>query len=115
MAKVIDGGSRARPGKPGTSGSRTQIRSSNLTQELRECLAIQEDISAQQHELRCRYKAVIEGERAKGNNGSVSVIIEGEIWVLERAELKFTDELKSARELGGFWNYRLTRLGRPVS
>jgi hypothetical protein len=85
-----------------------------MNEELRECLALQQEIAAKRLELRKRYKALIESERAKGNE-PVSVILDGEIWVLKRTnDPDLAEELEAARKLGGFWNYRLVRIGRPV-
>jgi hypothetical protein len=89
---------------------------SDLHKELCGCLALQEEIAAKQDQLKRRYKAIIESERAKGNDGPVSVIIDGEIWILQRDDpSEVTEEIETARKLGGLWGCRLVRIGRPVS
>ena len=87
-----------------------------MTEELRACLALQNEIASKQQELRRRFKAVIESERARGYHGKVSVIIDGHTYILERrsgADYQ-TDELEAARRLGGFWDYQLVLVGKPA-
>jgi len=87
-----------------------------MAEELRACLALQNEIASKQQELRRRFKAIIEGERARGNHGKISVIIDGQIYILERrsgADYQM-DEIEQARRLGGFWDYQLILVGKPV-
>jgi hypothetical protein len=88
-----------------------------ITEELRACLALQNEIASKRDELMRRLKAVIEGERAKGNNGRISAIIDGVIYVLRRSDMETEDTaevIESARKLGGFWNYKIVKIGKPV-
>ena len=87
-----------------------------MTEELRACLALQNEIASKQQELRRRFKAIIEGERARGNRGKLSVIIDGQVYILERrsgADYQM-DEIEQARRLGGFWDYQLVPVGKLV-
>ena len=87
-----------------------------MTEELRACLALQAEIASKQQELRRRFKAIIEAERAKGNHGKISVIIEGKVYVLERRSGAdyHMEEIDEARRLGGFWDYQLVLVGKPI-
>jgi hypothetical protein len=79
-------------------------------------LPCRQKVASRQQELRRRFKAVIEAERARGNHGKISVIIDGQIYVLERrsgADHQM-DEIEEARRLGGFWDYQLVLVGKPV-
>jgi len=87
-----------------------------MAEELRACLALQNEIASKQQELRRRFKAIIEGERARGNRGKLSVIIDGQVYILERrsgADYQM-DEIEQARRLGSFWDYQLKLIGAPV-
>jgi hypothetical protein len=87
-----------------------------MTEELRACLALQAEIANKQQELRRRFKAIIEAERAKGNHGKVSVIIDGKIYILQRrTESDYhIEEIDEARRLGSFWDYQLVLVGKPI-
>ena len=74
----------------------------DITEELRACLALQNEIASKKEELMRRLKAVIEGERSRGNDGQISVIIDGVIYILRRRDMDTEDTaqmLKSARRL----------------
>ena len=89
----------------------------DITEELRACLALQNEIASKKEELMRRLKAVIEGERSRGNDGQISVIIDGVIYILRRRDMDTEDTaqiLKSARRLSGFWDYKLVKIGKPV-
>ena len=89
----------------------------NTIDELRACLALQDEIDAKTRELRLRYKAVLEEQREKGNQHNVTVEIDGSLYVLDRENnsAKWHREvMKATHELGGFYFYRLTKVAEPI-
>jgi hypothetical protein len=86
-----------------------------IQSELRECLKLQEELAARRDELTRKFKAILELERARGNNGRVIADIDGEIYELGRRDDSVQDEVVDARKFGGFYaQYRLIKLGRPI-
>jgi predicted transcriptional regulator len=85
--------------------------------ELRECLQLQTEIQAKRDELTRRFKAIIEAERAAGNQGGIVTMIDGSVYELRRRDLKDVREsIDSARKFGGFYHqYALVLLGKPIS
>jgi hypothetical protein len=77
----------------------------NVINELRECLALQNEIAAKRLALKERFKAVIEAERQRGNNGTITVLIDGAYCELHKMDGKMPDyavELADARKVRGF-------------
>ena len=73
-------------------------------------------VSANQLEQLLQYMALIEDKLAKGHQIEISVIIDGEVYVLRRRDMirEQDKKIKSARSPGGFLDYKLVRIGRPV-
>jgi hypothetical protein len=67
------------------------MTSEEIITELRACLALQNEIADKHLELATRYKAVLESERAKGNQQTIAVRIDGEIYSLVRQGLRVND------------------------
>jgi hypothetical protein len=89
----------------------------DTVKELTECLAMQQEIDAKVHELRERFKAVIEAERERGNTQTIVVKIDNQMYALEREDMgsQMTREAHEvARQLGGFYFYRLLKVGRII-
>jgi hypothetical protein len=87
----------------------------NTTEELKECLALQDEIDAKTLALRKRYKAVIEDQREQGNASNVAVMIDGCIYTLQRFdrdEEMYRDAMATARKVGGFYLYRLVKTAK---
>jgi hypothetical protein len=84
--------------------------------ELRACLVLQNEIADKQLELASRYKAILKSERSKGNDQTIVVRIDDEIYSLVRLDVA-TDQqrrtLEIGRKLKGFYGgYRLCKTGR---
>jgi hypothetical protein len=85
--------------------------------ELTECLLLQKEIDAKTLELRKRYKAVLEAERAAGNKETIVVKIEEEVYSLRREDFDkklYREAREQVRELDGFYLYRLFRVGKVI-
>jgi hypothetical protein len=80
-------------------------------------LALQNELDQKWMELRARYKAVLEAERARGNLEKIIVTIDSRTYILKREDDVSDpgDPVEVARKLGGFYLYRLVPLGRQVS
>jgi hypothetical protein len=90
---------------------------SEVSEELRQCLALQKEIDAKTMELRRRFRDVLEAERAKGNVQTIFVELDGQMYSLEREDQRrdpTSEAIQTARELGGFYMYRLFKAGRTI-
>ena len=88
----------------------------NIIEELKACLALQDEIDAKTMELRRRYKAIVE-EHRKTSDRTLFVEIDSETYELKRedsATKEHREAIRTARELGGFWLYRLFKRGKIV-
>jgi hypothetical protein len=85
--------------------------------ELTECLALQKEIDAKVVELRKRCKAVIEAERKRGNDQTIVVKIDNQMYALEREDNSRRlqrEAMTQVHELGGFYLYRLFKVGKFI-
>jgi hypothetical protein len=82
----------------------------DVINELKECLALQQQIAAKRLELKKRFKAIIEGERERNpKNTEITALIDGTCYVMLRAD-EYTDPFEAMdhrRLLGGSYDYRL--------
>ena len=86
-----------------------------LLEELKSCLALQQEIDAKTLELRSRYKTIVEARR--GESGHVCVEIDGQIYELKREDFAAafdSEAMRTARELKGFYLYRLFKVGKTI-
>jgi hypothetical protein len=87
----------------------------DLIEELKSCLALQEEIDAKTLALRTRYKAIVEARRKEP--GNLFVEIGGEMYELKRedaAEESYREAMRTAREIKGFYLYRLFKTGKTI-
>jgi hypothetical protein len=87
-----------------------------IVTELRACLALQNEIADKHLELVARYKAILDSEHAEGNDQTIVVRIDGEIYNLVRLDIA-TDQQRQTLEIGeklkGFYGgYRLLKTGK---
>jgi hypothetical protein len=92
------------------------MNTEELLTELKACLALQKEIADKVLELAARYKAVLESERAKGNNRTIVARIDGEIYRLMKLDVatdEMSEQMRICHELGGFYGgYRLVNAGK---
>jgi len=89
----------------------------DIKAELAACLALQNEIDEKTMELRRRYCDVIQAEREKGNQEPIVVGIGQQVYELRREDDRQRIEreaLGTARKLGGFYIYRLFKIGRFI-
>ena len=89
----------------------------DTVKELTECLALQKEIDAKVIELRKRYKAVLDTERARGNTQTLLVTIGNQMYALEpedNSSRLMREAIEQSHQLEGFYLYRLFKIGRVV-
>ena len=82
----------------------------DVLNELKECLALQKEITAKRLELKKRFKAIIETERERDPKSTeVPALIDGTCYIMLAAD-EYADSFEALghrRLLGDYYDYRL--------